>query len=371
MDLFSYNSANGNMEERVRQGAAKHVEETGFVENWGESLRLEIDENSSASRYVQNGLYQERTNKIMSQYEAGNIPDNIMEQFSSEDQLGQTTIDYSGLGNWVNENLDEKVLSDKEIQDGISDDLKMKRELSQDVFNRANWWGKFGQFAGTAHAMALDPIYIPTYFFGIGAAAKGVGYLSRVGRAAAVGGAVEAGMEGLKQPIVYRWKKDIGVDYSMKDALAQVAMAGVVGAGLMGGTVSAAALSKQLGRFVKKNVIYGNKISEEAGQAVDNLVRETGRMEPDLPAREGIENLEGEVKAQETRDSVDDMEPVDGSIKTDEGVVEEGIDPVDAERPIMVETITGDQVNTTYAKVSEMANTVESDVKMIKGCFGI
>ena len=377
MDLFSYNSANGHLKERVREGVAKHVEESGFSENWGESLRLEIDEGLSISKLIHSEQQQERTNTIMELYDSGEIPNSVMEQYSDSDVYGMTTMNYSSLARWVNNNLDTQVLTDEEIQANTRDDLKMKRGLGEEVFNRANWWGKFGQFAGSMHALALDPVYIPTYMFGIGAAAKGAGWLGRTAKAAAVVGGLEVGVETAKQPFVYNWKKDIGVDYNFGDAFAQIAMAGAGGAGITAVGMSAMAFSKNLLKFTRKTRIYGNSVSDEAVRVVENTARETGRM-PEVTAQDGLARLEGEVQAQQKRNSTQADQPVYEEVveapAAEAPKVAEGETPApdpDMDRPIVMETMEGDSITTTVGKVVEDTNTLEMQIEAARGCMAI
>lgn len=408
MDLFSYNTANGHIKERALQGVAKHVPESGFVENWGEALRLEFDEATSLSRMLNNSLYQERTKTIMDLNDSGSIPDNVIEQHTRYDD-GYSNINFDSVARWVNNNLDETIMTDDEIKGNIREDLNMKRTLSEDVYNRANWWGKFGQFIGTTHAIVLDPVLLPTYFMGIGAGARGVTWLGTFGRAAGVAAATEAGMEAVRQPMVYSWKKDIGAEYSFKNAFTQIAAAGF-GAGILTGT--AAGLADGLKKFLGHQRVYGNKSSAEATKVVENVIREAERSpSPSKAADAHLADLEGNVQRHQTRNSVDADNAIDESPFDDEALFQRDMEAEpeitpeierlkakpeseltddeaialleydkaadagvkrstpDDDTVVIMETIEGNPVKTTVREMVDMADDIEKQAEAVRGCI--
>jgi hypothetical protein len=371
MDLFSYNSGNEHLKERALQGAAKHIPESGFTENWGEALRLDLDEASSISRALNSELYTVRDNKIWDMYEAGEIPDDVMEAFAVDGPDGHGTFKYNGLANWINSELGGSLLTDTDIEDSIREDLKMKRGLGEEVFNRANYWGKFGQFIGAAHAAMIDPALIPTYFIGIGAAAKGATWFSRFGRAAGVTAMAEGGLEALRQPIIYNWKKDIGVDYKFKDAMTQILAAGL-GAGILSG--SAAAVSGGLRKFIGKNTVKKSSDSSVAAENLGNTARELERApDPNMDAAEHLQALETEVKRQQTRDitpaekPIYDAEVEDAALKAEQDAP---LTPEDVEADIVLEADDGTIVSKKYGKIVEEADEAATQQELALGCLG-
>ena len=372
MDLFSYNSGNEHLRERALQGAAKHVPESGFTENWGESLRLDLDEASSISTLLNSDLYTERNNKLWAKYDAGEIPDDVMETFAVEGYDGHGTFKYDELADWVNLELGGDIRTDADIEDLIRDDLKTKRELGEEVFNRANWSGKLGQFIGSAHAAMIDPVLIPSYFIGIGAGARGATWFSRFGRAAGVTAMAEGGLETVRQPIIYNWKKDIGVDYKFKDAMTQILAAGL-GAGIFSGTASAVAGG--LKKFVKKNVVKNSGDSDVAAKNLGSTARELDRApDPNMDAAEHLQTLEGEVKRQQTRNSVAAEKPLHDDVAAEAAVKAEQDAPLTPEDEDAMITLPPDEegvvVTKKYGDIVKEADEYAKQQELILGCLG-
>lgn len=91
-----------------------------------------------------------------------------------------------------------------------------------------------GGFAGTMVGAMTDPINAVSVLFGAGAA-------SGVLRTALIEGGIGMASEGVIQGLNYDWRKQVEPDYSLSDALGEVAAAGAGGAILGGGIKGLAA----------------------------------------------------------------------------------------------------------------------------------
>lgn len=96
------------------------------------------------------------------------------------------------------------------------------------------WASAVGGFAGTMTGAMTDPINAVSVLFGAGAA-------SGVLRTALIEGGIGMASEGVIQGLNYDWRKQVEPDYSMSDALGEVAAAGAGGAILGGGIKGLAA----------------------------------------------------------------------------------------------------------------------------------
>ena len=246
MELYS--SAIKNRDEETRKqslGTAKFQEETGFIQNFDESFRLDLREGLSISSLVHQDAYNERKNILLGLYNEGIISKDIVEQHTSVDVAGVRTINYNTLGKWTTDNLDVPISTDEEIKNNIYDELALKREIAERVGEHKSAGGVVGSLLGTMSAALIDPLLLPTYFVGLGPAARGATWLTRFLRSGVKVAKVEAGFEVIRQPNVYGWKKEIGADYNAVDAITQIAAAGI-GAGVLGGLAGSLVTPKNI-----------------------------------------------------------------------------------------------------------------------------
>ena len=125
-----------------------------------------------------------------------------------------------------------------DIADEIEEEAKRRREAmaeGQDV-----GWAGFGRFAGSAAALMTDRINVLSMLTGFGGASRAAaatlgGKLANVARVAATESAIGVVSEAAIQPSVFDFKREIGSQYTMADALENVAMAGIGGAAFGGG----------------------------------------------------------------------------------------------------------------------------------------
>ena len=124
------------------------------------------------------------------------------------------------------------------------------RETNQEVMENASFSGKAGQFVGAMGSAFLDPIYLPTYFIGVGSAAQSTRILSAMAKAAGTAAVTEGGVEAIKQVAMNDWKQEIGADHSLESALQRIMFSAGFGGSIAG--MSAAAAHVTLHTFGKK-----------------------------------------------------------------------------------------------------------------------
>lgn len=199
-----------DFDDTLRNAPRDDRNQTGFVENYQTALGVTMNENMSFSSMMNNQMYDDRDENVWKHVENGNIPEDIVESFNGDTgaiaRYARTELGLTDIA------LDDELLDQRQklIQGDADRATKIK--------SQAGAMGKVGAFLGELNAMLIDPVYLPTYLVGIGEVARG----SQVLAAAARVGAVEAGAEALKQIPVYNHKQNMGIDYSVTDAMKEV-----------------------------------------------------------------------------------------------------------------------------------------------------
>lgn len=334
-------------------GSAKYEAPTGFADNWSAAMKITMNEDMSYSRSaVTKEAEAERTKTLMGYHEDGTIPDEIFSNFQN------SGVEYKGLkdsllAEYANKNLNLKdVKTDEEIYTSIRKSLKGDRDTAQNVFQNATYGGMLARFLAPMSAMLLDPVYIPTYFIGIGAAAKGAQILSIAAKVAAA----ESTMELVKQSNVYGWKADIGVDYSIREAATQVAIA----AGVAGGvTAGIGAVSLGLKTLVKKGQVKAH-VENVAVQSVKDSIDEISHNpDPKMEIGKHSEIVEGENTHQLNRNYAVSKEAVETTrANADVAIDEEQVKAFEtliADDPEAL-VVTGREIVTPEGNISETVN---------------
>lgn len=94
-----------------------------------------------------------------------------------------------------------------------------------------------GGFGGGMAGVMTDPLNAATMAFGAGEvnlALRGVPLAKAIAKAAAVDGSINAAVEAMQTPEMIRWQKTLGQEYGMKEAAANIALAGAGGFALSG-----------------------------------------------------------------------------------------------------------------------------------------
>ncbi len=131
--------------------------------------------------------------------------------------------------------LDPEIRNINEIDQAIIDKAKALREKYEQTAARATPWDAFwGTLGGGVVGAMNDPLNVSTMFIGPGATSFAGGFLRGVSAAFGKSAAVGIGVESVIQPTVFDYKKEIESPYELRDALMNIAFAGI-GEGILGG----------------------------------------------------------------------------------------------------------------------------------------
>lgn len=283
-------------------GEAGYKEPSGFEDNWAAGWNLIKSEDRSTSRdSTIREAEAERKKQIFDFInDADNeVPEHILGAFSVQTLDRGDDLQYGRLTDYLRDKYGAShIRTDKEIMSGIRKNLQQERLQQQEVFAQQSGYGMAGMFGGIIASSLIDPIYLPTYFVGLGGMAKGAQVLKTVAKVAAV----EAGAEALKQTQVYGWKEDIGVDYSLKDAAAAVATAAGVAGGITA-TVGGVQLGlKALARKARVNQLKMTAYEKMAADLNDaNIDEMTQAPDADMSVNDYYSAVEGEQTHQLNR----------------------------------------------------------------------
>lgn len=234
--------------------SAQNLPESGFAENWSASLGLSLTEDLPIlSRMIPSATAQMRAKQLYDYAKQYPELDEYMQKaWLSEGEDMERAAHYAhdvlGLTD-VPVRADYEKRKDEEYDD--------YRQYTKSVQDRQNGWGVIGQFAGSAHASQLDPLYMLGFFTGYGGA-------STVLQAATRTAIIEGALETVATPFIMDWKDTVGANYGMSDALTSILVtmgtAGTLGATgkFLGSKIEAARQSqlsvKKATEFIEKHI---------------------------------------------------------------------------------------------------------------------
>lgn len=124
----------------------------------------------------------------------------------------------------------------KEVYTSTEIEERVKQKARESLVNQQNAQAGMPGLAGTAASLAggvvagfIDPVNLATLPLAAGSAA---GIL----KTAVIEAGINAGAEVITQPVVAEWQKELGHEYGFKDMAENVAIAGLFGAAIGGGT---------------------------------------------------------------------------------------------------------------------------------------
>ncbi len=212
--------------------------ETGLVDNvvagFGATRREELP---ITSRWIADtSADQEGERVLLDALDKGQISQSVASQFTNP---LNGKVDVEGALNYLkragisNEYDPEEYVKERDAE------YESLRNDDQEVFDRSNRLGSIGEFVGRMGATFTDPVYLATLPLGIGPA-------NTVLSAAARTAALNAGIEAFAVPFIWDFKKRIGADYGMEDAVAHLGTA-AAGGFILGGA------GKALGKLFKQS----------------------------------------------------------------------------------------------------------------------
>ncbi len=248
-------------------------EKTGFVENWGAALGVAVDEELSVSSIINSPNFTDRNKQLFGMVKEGKIPN--ADAFLIGDSYSYKQYDWNALSRHAKK-LGIDVKTDSEMLSDKTDELAARRKYAEDIMSRANLSGVVGKFAGYMNAGALDPVNVGASLFAPAALAKYLGNVASVRRVMIAEGIGGAASEAAIAPFVHDWKETIGVDYTLEDALVNMAAAGLLNAGIGG-------LAAKLGAVIKEGKSQGIDVTpiEISKQELDRVKDEMKDISPE------------------------------------------------------------------------------------------
>ena len=298
---------NSNVLDQYRdQPDVKLEDQTGFIENAIWSMKKTAVFDTSWGQAQANRKFFIPRNKLLHDMVTnGELTYDEVQPFQGSDYQAYTVVDYAGLARYVRKTKDRPdIETDEEIWDRVREDVKMLETVESDVQARQDGLlGTAGEFMGAMGAYMTAPEMLPTYFVGIGTAGRAAGFLSKISKNAKIA-AMEMGFESLMQDNVYKWRKDIHSEYSVKEALSNIVMAG-------GGAFTIGMTTDAVGVLIK-GIRKKHKVNTGVGRASDKiLAHHQGEMEstPGVGAVEFSENMQKEHIRQTERGSANTQYP--------------------------------------------------------------
>lgn len=217
-------------------------------------------------------------------------------------------------------NADERLAKSMAANDGVS-----------------RWMAAIG---GGVVGSAYDPIQVMTMFAGGGpGGARTIGgrILSTALKEAAVNGFVEAAL----QPQVQSWRKEIGIENGLNEALKNVAFAATIG-GVLGGGVQAG--GEAISRMLRPREVEQVADAVVASPATRPEIREAFSGEPvraseiAAPIRNAMPaEARGAIDAISSLRAIDDMRPAAATIETHDAAVSQAMRAAQTNTPFSFE----------------------------------
>lgn len=241
---MAINPGNRDYREWADTEAQEYKGRTSPTEAFGASFGHTIDEDLSISRFLHNDDEKARDLQLRKMIETGEISSDIELSFTTWAPAVGYKVDYSGLSQYVNEELGLKLPTDEELMISRNEMLANRRAERQDIIERAGGSGQMAAFAGGFAASMADPVGIAA---GVATAGIGTGLLATskamrnlsMSKFLTVQGAAEGAVGGVLgaaavEPFIYAWKEEIGSPYTFTDAMFNITASGVMGGGLGG-----------------------------------------------------------------------------------------------------------------------------------------
>jgi hypothetical protein len=271
-------------------------------ENFDASVGQVIDEELSVSSLINRIGSDDRNDRIRSLAKEGMIGDEVMEMFRTRHERMGTRIDWDGVANYANDNLEleEHLDTDLELTEQRDMDLADRRAYRENIFGRSLTGGKVSQFAGGFVASGLDPVAMASMGLalpvaGVRQTTKAMYTLSMFGRGAAFNVAAAAPIE----PFIHSWKDEIGAEYTLQDSMFNLGVSGLLGGTVVGIGANLGFKYKNKDTFIgkdRKSLVQAYKrlgLEDEDAEALGQFTYEANNApDPDMPAKEFVERVE-------------------------------------------------------------------------------
>lgn len=300
-----------------------YIAPSSSLDNFQAGVGWTFDTSLAISRWVNEGP--------LRQVES-NIVDSLVDGIITEDELDanmMTTdqgpkLDSDTVIGIINQRTGQTLQNATEARENIYEDLKMRREYYEKVSARATTMGHVTRFVGSFITENIDPWQLPSYFVGVGPLAHGVSWIRRASIGALKVGTAEGALDLLKQPMVGSWKREVGIDYSVRDAVISVASVTIGSAMLAGAGPTIGHFWKSLRRYKNKNMNLlkenpeGGSIIKEMDRQIELGKQQTDQSEPALLVYEREAKARNEMESYSKNVPEEEVKPK-AEAKADEG----------------------------------------------------
>ena len=285
---------------------------TSFMDNFSAAYDLMINEELSISQWIADAPKYQQDEWIDDYIRDGTISPAESNAFW-DDNTGR--MDYNAARTYMQERGWDEFETDAEIDDRVRYDLKKHNKRASDIFSKAGVEGTLGMVLGMGAGLMTDPVVWPSLLVGPIAAVRAIGSTARVAQMAGKSAAIGLAEETVIQVPVYQWKQELGLEYSVGDAMLNIAI--VTGAS---GTLGA--FAQGLSNWTRKAVREG-LVDETNAKVLNQMVEEAEEAQalPDAintPARQYFEKAEAIRREVDTAGPMNmDTKPLDDLLEDD------------------------------------------------------
>ena len=263
---MAYNKGNRDYIEWAEEAATPYAGDFGILEYVQAGAQQVWDEDMTISSHVGGAFGRQRDSDLRDKIETGEIPRDVELAFTNWEFGRGYYVDYSGLAEHAKTSLGLVVKNDEDVTTERDEYLASRRLERQSKLSEASGGDMAAYFLGSLGPSMVDPGAIAMGFatLGVSRYAMGAKAFSKILKAhsikssAALGALGAAGVE----PFIYSWKEEIGQEYTVNDALFNIAASG-----LFSGTITAA------GKAIRKR-FKGVDLDDADQATVDRMAEE-------------------------------------------------------------------------------------------------
>lgn len=272
-----------SFDQRIAQmGTAKFRPRTGLREGMGLAVKDAVFRSWTAGKFHSMSELRDRNEQLMQLADQGFFSETVLDNAVPTRMGGMTLddgledeVDFEYLASYANDH-GKHFLTAEQIEQKVREETKERYDRKQEAYENASPGVRAAMTTTDIGMAMLDPVYAPTYFMGFPMMARsfqGI-KMAMAGKAAGVA-TFEAGIESIAQTQAYKWNNEIGINYSVEQALTSIGMAaGISGILTLGADAAAIGIRKWLDKARKAKVDDSEEVKfyfETAEKVVDYL----------------------------------------------------------------------------------------------------
>lgn len=348
-----------NAKEFAKQyGTQQDLRTTGFAQNAAAAAAQTIAQDLPVSELIAKSSHRERDGNILSRIQSGEIPDELVNQFTvtSRKFYGKgvyapvNRVDYAALGDHLAAQGNKDIPTQQFLDNQMQDNIDVLDRNYRDITSRQSGWGWLGDAGGSMGTSMLDPVNMT-----VGLALPATKLVpsniwSKMGASFVQGMKAGLATEIVTQPLIMDWKQEIGQEYGLKEAAYNATINTFAGGFLdVGFSGSRILYGKGRGMLKSRTDVgsmspteiveimevgdeivtglkgeakkEGNKVAEDAAgeiQARDLEVKEELKQSPAETLDEHIEGMDGASRKLADANDLDDVEIVENPFENTE-----------------------------------------------------